>query len=269
MNGPSEFDRSEKVRGTEAHGYLQIPLTEGAKEKTAFITPDETGQFERMIFGLTNAPYEFCQLMNTVLGPLKNKICVCYLDDLLLGARDWTEMLSKLELVLQAFEAAKFTLKLKKCMFGLPQVEYLGYVVSGKGIAPGKAKVEAIKKFPRPKNVHEVMRFLGMTAYFRRFTPNYAVKARPLSDLTKKTVMFQWNEVQEKAEEKVTEGSTKEEAIEREEQSEVRGTGSEKGQSETISESEVTENYNNTIKPKSGRRVKKPRYLDDYETGLD
>ncbi|GBM07782.1 Transposon Ty3-G Gag-Pol polyprotein [Araneus ventricosus] len=33
------------------HGYLQIPLTENAKQKTAFITPDETGQFERMIFG--------------------------------------------------------------------------------------------------------------------------------------------------------------------------------------------------------------------------
>ncbi|KAF2890418.1 hypothetical protein ILUMI_15755 [Ignelater luminosus] len=71
------------------------------------------------------------------------------------------------------------------------------------------------------------------------------------------------------SEKEVTEGSTEEEAIEREEQSEVRGTGSEKGQSEIISESEVTENYKNTIKPKSGRRVKKPRYLDDYETGLD
>ncbi|GBO01276.1 Transposon Ty3-I Gag-Pol polyprotein [Araneus ventricosus] len=39
-----------------AHGYLKIPLTENAKQKTAFITPDETGQFERMISGLTNAP---------------------------------------------------------------------------------------------------------------------------------------------------------------------------------------------------------------------
>ncbi|KAF2890742.1 hypothetical protein ILUMI_15431 [Ignelater luminosus] len=71
------------------------------------------------------------------------------------------------------------------------------------------------------------------------------------------------------SEEEVAEGSTEEEAIKKEEQSEVRGTRTEKGQSEMISESEVTENYKNTIKPKSGRRVKKPRYLDDYETGLD
>jgi hypothetical protein len=40
-----------------ASGYLQVPLTEAAKEKTAFITPCESGQFERMVFGLINAPY--------------------------------------------------------------------------------------------------------------------------------------------------------------------------------------------------------------------
>lgn len=40
-----------------ASGYLQIPTDEGSKQKTAFITPDETDQFERMMFGLTNAPY--------------------------------------------------------------------------------------------------------------------------------------------------------------------------------------------------------------------
>jgi len=42
-----------------ASGYLQVPLTETAKEKTAFVTPSESGQFERMVFGLINAPYEF------------------------------------------------------------------------------------------------------------------------------------------------------------------------------------------------------------------
>lgn len=50
-----------------AQGYLQVPLTKEAKKKTASITPDETGQFERMIFGLTNAPAVFQRLMNRVL----------------------------------------------------------------------------------------------------------------------------------------------------------------------------------------------------------
>ena len=47
-----------------AHGYLQIPLEEDSKHKTAFITLDETRQFERLMFGLTNGPYRFCRLMH-------------------------------------------------------------------------------------------------------------------------------------------------------------------------------------------------------------
>lgn len=61
-------------------GYLQVPLTEAAKEKTAFITPTETGQFERMVFGLANAPYEFCKFMQQVMGHLRNKVAVWYMD---------------------------------------------------------------------------------------------------------------------------------------------------------------------------------------------
>ncbi|KAK9719311.1 Reverse transcriptase (RNA-dependent DNA polymerase) [Popillia japonica] len=66
-----------------ASGYLQIQLTEKAKEKTAFITPDCTGQFTRMPYGLTNAPANFQRLMNKVLGPMRNKTTLCYMDDLL------------------------------------------------------------------------------------------------------------------------------------------------------------------------------------------
>jgi len=50
-----------------ASGYLQVPLIETSKEKTAFITPSESGQFERMVFGLINAPYEFSSLMQRIL----------------------------------------------------------------------------------------------------------------------------------------------------------------------------------------------------------
>ncbi|CAI6374939.1 unnamed protein product [Macrosiphum euphorbiae] len=66
-----------------ASGYLQVPLTETSKEKTAFITPSESGKFERMVFGLINAPYEFSRLMQRILQPLKNKVAMWYLDDIL------------------------------------------------------------------------------------------------------------------------------------------------------------------------------------------
>lgn len=63
-----------------ASGYLQVPLTEAAKEKTAFITPSESGQFERMVFSIINAPYELSRLMQRILHPLKDKVTMWYLD---------------------------------------------------------------------------------------------------------------------------------------------------------------------------------------------
>ncbi|EFA13614.2 Retrovirus-related Pol polyprotein from transposon gypsy-like Protein [Tribolium castaneum] len=59
--------------------------------------------------------------------------------------------------------------------------------------------MRAISEFPTPKNIHELKRFLGLTSYFRRFLRNYAIRARPLTDLTKKTQTFTWGEDQSAA----------------------------------------------------------------------
>ncbi|UYV60884.1 hypothetical protein LAZ67_1002667 [Cordylochernes scorpioides] len=182
-----------------AHGYLQIPLTDKAKLKTAFITPDDTGQFERMIFGLTNAPAEFQRLMHTVLGPLLNKKAFCYLDDVIIPAKDWREMIERLREVLERIRSAKLTLKPSKCEFGRREVEFLGYVISTGGLKPGPRKIKAIEEFPEPKNVHDIRRFLGLTNFFRRFVKDFARKAEPLSRLTKKGSQFEWKEEQRRS----------------------------------------------------------------------
>lgn len=66
------------------HGYLQVPLADEARAKTEFVTPDGTGQFTRMVFGLCNAPAVFTQLMRTVLGDLQDEVAMCYLNDILI-----------------------------------------------------------------------------------------------------------------------------------------------------------------------------------------
>ncbi|KAK9695909.1 Reverse transcriptase (RNA-dependent DNA polymerase) [Popillia japonica] len=165
-----------------ANGYMQVLLTKSASEKTACITPDTTEKFKRMIFGLTNAPYEFVRLMNLVLGPLRNKICCCYLDDAIIPAKNWNELLSRIKLVLSAYRDAKLTLNIHKCEFGKTETDYLGYVICEGGLKPGP---RAIEDFPEPKNVHDIRRLLGLSGFFRKFILNYAIIARPLTDLTK------------------------------------------------------------------------------------
>lgn len=147
-------------------GYLQVPLTEVAKEKTAFITTTETGRFERMVFGLANAPYEFCKLMQQVMEHLQNKTAMWYMDDVLVPAVSFVDMMSRLRLVFTAFKNAKLTLKLRKCYFGCKVVTYLGHNTSAESIKPGRIKLVAVKRFPVPNSKHDVRRFLGLTFFF-------------------------------------------------------------------------------------------------------
>lgn len=179
-------------------GYLQVPFTEEAKEKTAFITPDDTGKFVRMVFGLINAPYEFSKLMQRVLNPLKGKVAMWYLDDVLVPAVSY-EMLDRLKLVFEAFQTAHLTLKLRKRYFGFYEVSYLGFLLSSDGVRPGQQKVLSIKNFPTPSNRHEVRRFLGLSGFFRRFIPRYAQLAGPITELLKDSVAFKWAEEQDNA----------------------------------------------------------------------
>lgn len=71
-----------------AHGYLQIPLSEASKNETAFITPDEMGEFQRMIFDLTNLPFHFSTVMHKVLVPLQGQVVLYNLGDILIPAEN-------------------------------------------------------------------------------------------------------------------------------------------------------------------------------------
>lgn len=157
--------------------FLQIPLSQEAKEKTAFVTE---AKFERMPFGLKGAPAVFQKLMNLGFKDLKNEVLVhIYLNDIIIPFRDWDNMLTVTRRVLISFRAARLTLKPTKCTIGATSLNFLGFTISSDHIKP-EPKVEAIKSFPRPSNAHEVRHFLGIAGYFRRFIVNYAVRVSRL-----------------------------------------------------------------------------------------
>lgn len=82
--------------------------------------------------------------------------------------------------------------KKSKCTFAVSQVEYLGHVISDKGVATDPAKIEAMKEWPMPKNVKQSRGFLGLTRYYRRFIKGYAVITKPLNAVLKKN-SFEWS----------------------------------------------------------------------------
>ncbi|XP_051162156.1 uncharacterized protein LOC127282116 [Leptopilina boulardi] len=116
---------------SEARLFIKLDMS------LAFITENETGQFERAMFGLVNAPLYFAKLIHRVLGiARKKKIAFMFFDDICFHARDWTELLKNLRDVLMLLRDVKLTLNLKKCAFGMRQVDYLGYTLGAGSIIP-------------------------------------------------------------------------------------------------------------------------------------
>ncbi|UYV74125.1 K02A2.6-like [Cordylochernes scorpioides] len=162
-------------------GYWQVEVEEQDREKTAFVTPDGLYHFNVLPFGLCNGPATFERLMDNILRTHKWKICLCYLDDTILGC----------------LRKAGLTLNLSKCRFAYEELLLLGHVVSKEGITPDPEKIASIKDFPALKTIKNVRAFLGLCSYYRRFIKEFSKIAYPLQILTRKNQPFVWGKEQE------------------------------------------------------------------------
>ncbi|GES85709.1 retroviral-like aspartic protease 1 [Rhizophagus clarus] len=127
-----------------ASGYWQIKVKAEDQEKTAFITKFGTYEFKVIPFGLCNAPATFQRTMDRVLGNLKGKFVMVYLDDA------------------------------EKCYFGAKELQFLGHVVGEEGIKPDPEKINKIVNYPIPANIRDLKGVLGLFSYYQRFIKNFS-----------------------------------------------------------------------------------------------
>ena len=171
-------------------GYHQVALTEHTQAISAFITSKGLFEFKRMPFGLCNAPATFQRALNLITGHLQG--VQVYLDDVVVYSHSWEEHVCRLHDLFTALDEAQLTINLAKSEFGHAEIRYLGHVVGQGCVAPIAAKTEAIANFPVPQSRKEVMRFLGLAGYYRRFCQNFSQIAVPLTELLKKGSSFTW-----------------------------------------------------------------------------
>jgi len=186
-----------------ASGYHQVRVEESSVEKTAFTCT--VGHFEWLVmpFGLTSAPATFQRLMNVVLADLLGKGVVVYLDDILVHAATQQEHDRLLREVFSRLREYKLYTQVPKCSFSKPELNFLGHIVSGAGIAADPALVATIKEWPKPGNMRDLRAFLGTCNFYRKFVPNYSQIVSPLTDLTRGERMGRWGSAQQHAFEEV------------------------------------------------------------------
>ena len=148
-------------------GFWQIMMDEGSKQYTSF-TVGNLGvfEYERMSFGLCNAPATFQRLMQSCLGELNLNYCLIYLDDVIVYAKDEEEHLDRLRTVFERFRRDNFKLKPSKCNLFQRKITYLAHDVSTEGIRLSKIGLKAVAEFPEPTNYTQIRAFLGLVGHY-------------------------------------------------------------------------------------------------------
>ena len=180
-------------------GFHQISMDENSKKYTAFSTSEGHFEYERMPFGLKNAPATFQRMMDTALKGLIGKICFVYLDDIVVFGSTMEQHNQNIVILFERLRKTGLKLQPDKCEFLRPELEYLGHVITKDGVKPNPKKLEAVMNFKRPSNVTEVKSFLGLAGYYRKFIQNFSSKAKQLTELTKDKTTFYWTSECEKS----------------------------------------------------------------------
>lgn len=102
--------------------------------KATFRTHEGHNEFLVMPFGLTNALSTFQSLMNKVFKPYLRKLILVSLYDILVFSKSLEDHVSYLRLVLTVVLDNQLYAKQSKCVFSCGEMEYLGHLISGRGL---------------------------------------------------------------------------------------------------------------------------------------
>ncbi len=149
--------------------------------KTAVTTPFGLFEFVKMPFGLRNAAQTFQRFMDQVLRGVP--AAYAYIDDVLIASPTPEQHLDDLRTVFARLASHGIVINPNKCLFGVPELDFLGHHIDCHGISPLPEKVQAVRDFPQPQSQRQLRRFIGLVNFYHRFFPHGADLMRPLHSL--------------------------------------------------------------------------------------
>ena len=139
-----------------------------------------------MPFGLCNAPATFQAYIHDVLREYLDDFCISYMDDILIYSPSEEEHEQHVRLILQKLIEHGLYVKLEKCVFNVPRISFLGYIISDQGIEMDPSRIQSIVDWPAPSCVRDIQIFLGFANFYRRFIDGYSRVVCPITNFLKK-----------------------------------------------------------------------------------
>ena len=172
--------------------YNLVRIREGDEWKTAFRT--RFGHFEYLVmpFGLCNAPATFQHFVNDIFRDWLDIFVIVYLDDILIFSTSLEQHREHVRNVLGRLRQHGLYVKAEKCEFERSSIPFLGLIISTEGIEMDPQKVSAMLDWPPPSDKKGVQRFVGFANFYRKFIKGFSHIITPITQLTKKSVRFQW-----------------------------------------------------------------------------
>ena len=178
-------------------GYNQIKMDEVNQEKTSFITSQGLFCYKVIHFGLKNAGATYQKLVNHMFHPQIGRNVEVYVDDMLVKSLDEGSHLDDLQETFETLKRYKMKLNPSKCAFGVSSGQFLGFMVSQRGIKANPDKIQAILNMEPPKNIKEVKSLTGRVAALNRFVLKATDKCLPFFKVLRKE--FKWTDKCQKA----------------------------------------------------------------------
>ena len=151
---------------------------------------------KRLPYGVASSPAIWQQTMDKFFTGLPGVFCF-------VAGKDVTEHKVRLKAVLQRIKENSMKMYQNKCTFEMSSIEYLGFIIDGKGIHKAEEKVKAIREAKVPEKVKELQSFLGLVTFYGKFIKDLATIAHPLYNLLKKGTEWHWSEECQSSFEKV------------------------------------------------------------------